>query len=198
MSWSLIGSLLFGCRPAAIFWAVGTVVVDAVNTVLRTWLRPHVSKKVCKTIPSFADGNPASPVVPPLGSSRIMASLPHRFPRSIFRRPVRTMRPPAAVELSTSARRVPSALSIDHDAVGSFLSQAVAQHAPKLPYLLARANVTDEPHGNKIAERLVCDVLKASVRLTSFGLSHGVNLLERSRCGQSRMDVRASVRLALF
>ncbi len=47
-SGAAIVSLLFGCRPFAVFGGVRAVIVNAIDGVTRPWALPHISMELLK------------------------------------------------------------------------------------------------------------------------------------------------------
>lgn len=60
---SHISMLLGFCRPAAIIRFVVSIIVYAIDSIADCWPIAHISKKVFKSLPSFADRNPPGAVV---------------------------------------------------------------------------------------------------------------------------------------
>lgn len=84
-SWSLICSLLFGGSPPAIRWFVIAIVVGiAINRMLGRRPATHISDKVPKVIPTFADFYSAPTIVLELSPFGVIAARLHRTPYLIF------------------------------------------------------------------------------------------------------------------
>ncbi len=76
-----IAHVLGARHPSAIFRRVRTIVVNAINLMMRTWARPHVSKKCLKgTFPPFANSNSAPAVIRVGPDFWICAPRTHRCP----------------------------------------------------------------------------------------------------------------------
>jgi hypothetical protein len=83
---SIVG-LLFLRRPAAIFWAVVPIVIDAINRMFKRWARTHVAIEVFERIsPTIANGYSTTPVSRKLAALRVVASLLHCSPNVVFSR----------------------------------------------------------------------------------------------------------------
>lgn len=80
----LIALLLALCRPFAIAWFVISVIVDALNGVLR-WALSHIGNKAFKGQPSIANGNPASAVILPRYVRWIVAPAENSSPNIVER-----------------------------------------------------------------------------------------------------------------
>lgn len=76
--------LFLSCCPSAILRGVVTVVVDAVDAVLRAWTAPHVFEKVLVGLPTFTDLNPPSSIVAERLVVGVVASPGQRGPRAVF------------------------------------------------------------------------------------------------------------------
>lgn len=88
-----VARLLFACCPAAVQRCVRSVVVNAVEAVLRRWSFPHVGQKPCEVIEPFvAHGYsaPAVPFVSRLGA--FIATAFHLLPDFVLRRLAPAMR----------------------------------------------------------------------------------------------------------
>ena len=73
-------------RPSAIPRLVISVIVYAVNRMLRRWTRSHICKEGHEVVlPSFADGYPATSPIHKVASSRVMAAPYHLAPRFVLR-----------------------------------------------------------------------------------------------------------------
>lgn len=79
-----ISTLLSWRSPSAVLARVGTVVVDAINAVLRRGARPHVGIEVLKGLPPLADGDAATAVPRKFTIPGIQAPLPHAGPDAVF------------------------------------------------------------------------------------------------------------------
>ena len=82
---SAIVILLFWKRPSAILGRIWTVVVSAINPMLRRWLAAHVSEEVFERIPAVAHCDASPAIVRELFVASIIAALLHCFPSAIFR-----------------------------------------------------------------------------------------------------------------
>ena len=80
--------LLFRRGPAAIARLVITVIVDSLNGVLWGGPSSHISKKFLKTVPSFANLDPAAAIILICGIIFIFATNTHHYPSGIFTRMV--------------------------------------------------------------------------------------------------------------
>jgi hypothetical protein len=77
-----VRGLLFERRPSAVTWLIVSIIVDAINGVLRRWWLPHVSNECVKARhPSFAYRNASSAVVVIRLVSLKGASFAHPAPR---------------------------------------------------------------------------------------------------------------------
>lgn len=73
--------LLSPSRPAYIAGCVGTVIVDAVQAVVRTWTRPDVVEKCLRGVaPLRANGDSAPAVVRICAGCHVMAAIVHTDP----------------------------------------------------------------------------------------------------------------------
>jgi hypothetical protein len=90
-----IVGLLFLVGPVAIRWRIWTIVVNAVNCVLRRWARPHVSIECREVVlPRLAYCNPPPAIRLVLVIFRVKTALFHESPHIVFRwltKPVRDM-----------------------------------------------------------------------------------------------------------
>jgi len=80
--------LLLACSPTTVARFVVSVVINAVQFVIRCWLRPssHISEKVFKRItPALADYNPAPTVISVTRRCHTVASVLHGPPSLVFR-----------------------------------------------------------------------------------------------------------------
>lgn len=85
---SAVANLLSRSRPAAVLRAVIAVVVNAVDRVLGTWLRPHVGKEVLKRFqPSLADCDASTAVAGEFVVVSAVASAIDRLPARMLRSP---------------------------------------------------------------------------------------------------------------
>jgi hypothetical protein len=105
---------LFNRRcPSAVVGLISNVVVDPLNTIIRTWLRPHVSKKIFELFPSLANRQPSATITIVADCFGVAAPAFHVEPCSIFGRrapvpgktprlPMRALRPalPAASRIA--------------------------------------------------------------------------------------------------
>ena len=83
---SPVHALLPARRPSAILRRVRAVIVDPVETMLRRRTRAHVAIKRGEPLPPFlAHPNPARPVIREASRVRVMAAIPRRLPRPVFR-----------------------------------------------------------------------------------------------------------------
>lgn len=82
-----ISGLLFFSSPPTVFWAVVSVIVNAVDRVARCWSFSHVFNKWIKRLtPSITNFN-ASPSIPfEAFIFWVVTAAKHRHPASIFRR----------------------------------------------------------------------------------------------------------------
>jgi hypothetical protein len=85
-------------RPFTILRRVGTVVILAVNGVLRCWPQSHILQENLKSCertiskaPLIANVNPATSISRVIGPLRLMTSTPNIDPDSILGRPVHSM-----------------------------------------------------------------------------------------------------------
>lgn len=77
----LIAGLLCVCSPSSVFGRVISIIVYAVNTVLRRWAWPHIINKRRETIaPARTDFPAFRSVVMESAAARIMAALGHARP----------------------------------------------------------------------------------------------------------------------
>lgn len=83
---TLVVCLLERRCPSAIFRAVVCRVVDAIETVVRTWPASHVREKSVERLPSNAYPYSPCSIVLPLPRIRVLASGLHRRPYHVFRR----------------------------------------------------------------------------------------------------------------
>lgn len=67
-------------------FVIAVFVGIAIQTVLWRWLAPHVLKEVGKRAPAITDFNSSSTVKVKFGVLRVLRSLEHHFPRSVFSR----------------------------------------------------------------------------------------------------------------
>lgn len=82
----LVSYLFFGRGPAYVARFIVSVVVDAVDAVLRGRFRTNVGYKRLKTItPFFAHGDAPTAVTRPRFSARVMTTLLRMFPATVFR-----------------------------------------------------------------------------------------------------------------
>lgn len=85
----IIGSivlLLKLSRPAAVFWRVIFRWVYSIDSMVRRWLWPHVLNKIGKALPVIAKLYSLCPVLSVTRCFRILTSLLHVHPSSIFAR----------------------------------------------------------------------------------------------------------------
>ncbi len=86
-------SILLRCRrPAAVFRAVISVVVNSVETMAWRWARSHVLKKCLERQPPFANDNPSPAITIESWVMSIVASLKHSGPHAILWRVVQAVR----------------------------------------------------------------------------------------------------------
>lgn len=84
-----ISALLSPCRPAAIFWRIRAIIVDAINRVSWRRLLPHVRIEARKIIsPAIAHSNSSATIVLKRLIVGIETSRPNATPRIIFWRKV--------------------------------------------------------------------------------------------------------------
>lgn len=83
-SWPSIESLLSLRRPTAIPRGVGSIIVSAVERVVRCWFSPHVGEKVFVRIPSVVNCDAASSVEMIISDIWITAAPFHGRPSAIF------------------------------------------------------------------------------------------------------------------
>lgn len=84
-----VSGLLGPCGPAAVLWAVGSVVVDAIYGVFGRWSATHVGYEgFVRVIPALADFNTASAVIRISNVLRVMATGLHAFPDLVFGSPL--------------------------------------------------------------------------------------------------------------
>jgi hypothetical protein len=76
--------LLFASGPLAIAGFVVSVVVDALDRVLRTRPESHVNREILVSVPAFANSDSAPSVSGVTAVVRIETSLPHVEPRAVF------------------------------------------------------------------------------------------------------------------
>ena len=81
-----IAVLLLGSSPPAIFRAVVTIVVDAVNGMLGRRFASHVIKEAVKVVPSFANPYPTTTIIAVSNIVGVVTTIFHCSPRIIFRR----------------------------------------------------------------------------------------------------------------
>lgn len=91
---SAIAHLLPLRRPAAILRAIGALIVDSVQGMLRRRTLAHVSKKPLEGLPGFANIDTACAIDSVVGMSRIFASLPHLKPGRMLRSSISAMGSP--------------------------------------------------------------------------------------------------------
>jgi hypothetical protein len=75
-----VGYLLFSVSPSHVARFVISVVVNAINGESRVGSFAHISEKISKVIPAFADLNAARTVVSVCLAAWVVASLPHATP----------------------------------------------------------------------------------------------------------------------
>lgn len=81
----LVVHLIDSCRPAAILWRVGTVIINAINAVVATWPASHIAKEISvRALPAFAHLNTATSIVIESRHSWIQASHFDVDPRLVF------------------------------------------------------------------------------------------------------------------
>lgn len=83
-SLALIVTLFGPDRPSAVFVAIRSIVVDALQAVFTRWSRPHVSLERSKAAPFVAHDNAATSIVRIGRVFRVAASLTHIVPRRVF------------------------------------------------------------------------------------------------------------------
>lgn len=81
-------AVLLGRRtPIAVGWFVVSVVISALDRILRRWFPPHVlNEAVERFCPSLANRNTSSAIPFVSSGIRILASLDHASPRGVLRR----------------------------------------------------------------------------------------------------------------
>ena len=80
-----IAGLLLACCPAAVFGAVGAVIVDPVERVQAGWTFPHIAEKRIETVaPTLTHTNPTPAVVVEVSGERILAARDGMCPRAVF------------------------------------------------------------------------------------------------------------------
>lgn len=81
-----VPALLGLCRPPTIIGAVGAVVVNPVDAVLRRGARPHVGIERGEVVPPLADRDAPPAIVGVCLEARITAASPHATPRAVLGR----------------------------------------------------------------------------------------------------------------
>ena len=82
---SAIVGLGLGCRPAAIFWSVWAVVINAINRALRSGLWSHIGIKILERVsPTLAHINSALAIVFVGFICRSVAAADHAAPGAVF------------------------------------------------------------------------------------------------------------------
>ena len=82
----LVSGLRDNRSPAAVFGAVVSIVINAVNRVMLAWSRPHIFVKGEEVVPSFANSNPSAAIVFVLMVIGIVAAPFHVSPVIVLRR----------------------------------------------------------------------------------------------------------------
>jgi len=82
-SWPAIVSLFFGCSPPAIRWLVISIIIYTFKCEFRRSLS-HISEKIDKYFPPFANFNTSSTIIWPFFSFGIFTTKAHRVPNSIL------------------------------------------------------------------------------------------------------------------
>ncbi len=155
-----IQGLFFGRRPSAVGLAVVSVVINAVNRVVRTWMRTHVSIEIFKRLPFDANSTPSVGVVASV--SRVGASRNHSHPCDIFRRFRHAVRGVGATgrrgrfALDTSTAFSSAALALKMTHVGHTIRAAIAQ---AFPSRLTRLRVFSSLHNDEPSESLIEQIL---------------------------------------
>lgn len=114
-------------RPSAIFWAIGAVVVDAIDAVLRRRTHPHVGVEVLEGLPPVTDGDAAPAVMREVLMPWRKATSTHPDPDLVFgyrfREPMRRgisfrgFNLPAAARLRVTGREAITSNCDDSSAV---------------------------------------------------------------------------------
>ncbi len=155
--------LSFPCRPTAVARAIGTVIVNTFNAVLRRGLLPHVGEEVFKCFPSLANGNPAFTVVVVVDRVGIVTPLEHTLPQTVLRREIlamfRVCAPIAFFAVSASEKRSPN----------GFLDSALAMAKPESVPLLA---VGMKPKNGPFSKYLAGQVYKVGMSFGRIAVSH--------------------------
>lgn len=85
---TVMSRLFSPCCPHTVVGTVITVIIQAINSMLRGWPRPHICEKVRKTIsakPSLADADTTPAIVLIRNVIRIATTLSHSAPRRELR-----------------------------------------------------------------------------------------------------------------
>ena len=142
--------LFFLCAPFAILRRIVTIVINAVNRMIRAWSFAHVGKKVFKLQPTVTNSNTASSIVHPLTQSGVATSAPHPLPTAIFRCfrfPVLTKCITNGFSMPTPARN--STMFIQYRTFYSSIIAALTQAQPlRMPLLVFTPIAQDcqKPH----------------------------------------------------
>ena len=149
-------SLFTSRRPAAIAGGIGTVVVDAVDTVCGAWASSHIGEKIGVVVPARVDGNASASIILKRFDVWIIASRTKSAPNP----PLRSLAAfsMTGIDLTDAFRPqtpagycVPSFQIVGED--GFFVSAI----APTQPTSASRSNI-GEGNNKQSAKTQSCDI----------------------------------------
>lgn len=137
--------LIGACRPSTIVRRIRTVVINAVERVVRRGTRTHVANKGRELVPRLADDDPARPIVGEVLHPGIMATAFHSLPHAVFFRARAAMRSGAAAFLfSVQAAATPRPCATQR---GSSDGRQLPALATTTPVQLIVSNRRSAKHG---------------------------------------------------